>query len=172
MRGTIIGFGPDSNTGAISGDDGGRYDFVRLEWRGTSQPGRGAIVDFVPEGMQARQIYTIETRGNPAEGDTAKLIYILYLASLIVGITGIVGVIMAYVNRGGAPEWVATHYRFQIRTFWIGLLYGLISLITVFILIGFLFALFTLVWWIVRCAKGLQQQSRGEPYDKPATWLW
>jgi uncharacterized membrane protein len=40
------------------------------------------------------------------------------------------------------------------------------------ILIGFLFALFTLVWWIVRCAKGLQRPSRGEPYDNPATWLW
>ena len=35
-----------------------------------------------------------------------------------------------------------------------------------------LFALFTLVWWIVRCAKGLQRQSRGEAYENPATWLW
>jgi len=26
--------------------------------------------------------------------------------------------------------------------------------------------------WIVRCAKGLQRQSRGEPYANPATWLW
>jgi uncharacterized membrane protein len=60
----------------------------------------------------------------------------------------------------------------QIRTFWIGLLYGLISLITAFILIGFLFALFTLVWWIVRCAKGLQRLGRGEPYQNAATWLW
>ena len=172
MRGTIIGFDPDTNTGAISGADGGRYDFVRLEWQGAGQPSRGAVIDFVPDGMQARQIHAVNAPGNPAEGDTAKLIYILYLASLIVGITAIVGVIMAYVNRGGSPEWVQTHYRLQIRTFWIGVLYGFISLITTFIVIGFLFALFTLVWWIVRCAKGLQRQSRGEPYDNPATWLW
>jgi uncharacterized membrane protein len=176
MRGTIIGFDPDGNTGAISGEDGGRYDFVRLEWRGAIEPSRGSAVDFVPDGMQARQIYAVTPgggpAGNPAEGDTAKLIYILYLASLIVGITGIVGVIMAYVNRGGSPAWVETHYRFQIRTFWIGLLYGLISLITAFILIGFLFALFTLVGWIVRCAKGLQRLGRGEPYQNAATWLW
>src|SRR4051794_34155120 len=122
MRGTIIGFDPDANTGAISGEDGGRYDFVRLEWRGASQPSRGAAVDFLPDGMQARQVYAVNASGNPAEGDTAKLIYILYLASLIVGVTAIVGLIMAYVNRGGAPEWVETHYRLQIRTFWIGLL--------------------------------------------------
>lgn len=172
MRGTITGFDPDTNAGAISGEDGGRYDFVRLEWRGANQPSRGAVVDFVPDGVQARQVYAVNLRSNPAEGDTAKLIYILYLASLIVGITAIVGVIMAYVNRGDTPEWVQTHYRFQIRTFWIGVLYGLISLITMFIVIGFLLALFTLVWWIVRCAKGLQRQSRGEPYDNPATWLW
>jgi uncharacterized membrane protein len=172
MRGTIIGFDPDSNTGAITGEDGGRYDFVRLDWRGAAQPRRGGAVDFVADGMQAKEVYALDARFDPGEGDTAKLVYILYLASLIVGITAIIGVIVAYVNRGGAPEWVQTHYRLQIRTFWIGLLYGVISLITAFILIGFLFALFTLVWWIVRCAKGLQQQSRGAPYDKPATWLW
>jgi uncharacterized membrane protein len=172
MRGTIIGFDPDSNTGAITGEDGGRYDFVRLDWRGAAQPRRGVAVDFVADGMQAKEVYALDARFDPGEGDTAKLVYILYLASLIVGITAIIGVIVAYVNRGDAPDWVQTHYRFQIRTFWIGVLYGLISLITVFILIGFLFALFTLVWWIVRCAKGLQRQSRGEAYDNPTTWLW
>lgn len=172
MRGTVIGFDPDSNSGAISAEDGRRYDFVRLEWRGEAQPSRGAAVDFVADGMQAREIYALDARYDPGEGDTAKLVYILYLASLIVGVTAIIGVIVAYVNRSDAPAWVQTHYRLQIRTFWIGILYGVISFITAFVLIGFLFALFTLVWWIVRCAKGLQQQSRGEPYDNPATWLW
>jgi uncharacterized membrane protein len=126
----------------------------------------------LPDGTQARQIYAVNAGGNPAQGETAKIIYILYLVSLVVGITAIVGVIMAYVNRGDGPAWVETHYTLQIRTFWIGLLYGFISLVTMFILIGFLLVLFTLVWWIVRCAKGLQRQSRGQPYDNPASWLW
>ena len=39
-------------------------------------------------------------------GATANLIYILYLVSLIVGVTALVGVIMAYMNKGEAPEWV------------------------------------------------------------------
>jgi uncharacterized membrane protein len=84
----------------------------------------------------------------------------------------LIGVIIAYVNHSDAPDWVKTHYRFQIRTFWIGLLYGLISLVTAIILIGILFGLFTFVWWIVRSAKGLQRLSRGEPYENAATWLW
>ena len=172
MRGNVIGFDPDSNTGAISGHDGRRYDFVRLEWRGAAEPGRGAVVDFVADGGQARQIYPLPARYDPAEGETAKVVYILYLVSLLVGLTGIVGLIMAYVNRADAPDWVRSHYRFQIRTFWIGLLYAVLSLLTFIIVIGIFFAMFVFVWWVVRCAKGLKQLAQGEPYENPATWLW
>ena len=63
----------------------------------------------------------------PASTSNAQIIYILYLVSLVVGVTGIVGVIMAYVYRGEAPDWLQSHYRFQIRTFWIGLLYVVLS---------------------------------------------
>jgi len=109
---------------------------------------------------------------NPAEAATAKTIYILYLVGLIVGVTSIIGVIMAYVNRADAPEWVQTHYRMQIRTFWIGMLYGVISMVTMMIFVGFLLALLTVIWWIVRCAKGLKLLGQGMAYDNPATWLW
>ena len=172
MKGSVIGFDPDTNAGAISGHDGKRYDFVRLEWRSPAQPTRGTIVEFIAEGMQATQIYPLLARYDPGEGETAKVVYILYFTGLIVGVTVLIGVIIAYVNHADSPEWVKTHYRFQIRTFWIGLLYGLISLVTAIILIGILFGLFTFVWWIVRSAKGLQLLSRGEPYENAATWLW
>jgi uncharacterized membrane protein len=172
MKGNVIGFDPDANTGAISGQDGKRYDFVRLEWRGSTAPSRGLVVDFVAEGERATQIYPLAARNDPAEGETARVVYILYLVSLFVGLTAIVGVIMAYVNRGDAADWVRSHYRFQIRTFWIGLLYGALSLLTAVIVIGILFGMFTLIWWIVRCAKGLKQLARGEPYENAATWLW
>ena len=173
MKGDVVGFDPDSNTGAISGHDGRRYDFVRLEWRGSTAPSRGAVVDFIPaEGGHATQIYPMGGRGDPVEGETAKVVYILYLVSLIVGLTSIVGVIMAYVNRADAPDWVRTHYRFQIRTFWIGLLYGALSLLTAIIVIGLFFGLFTFIWWIIRSVKGLKSLSAGAAYERPATWLW
>ena len=78
-------------------------------------------------------------RYNPAEGESARIVYILYLVSLIVGVTSIIGVIMAYVYRADAPQWVQTHYRFQIRTFWIGLLYAFLSLLTAIIIVGLFF---------------------------------
>jgi len=109
---------------------------------------------------------------DPAQGKDANLVYILYLVALIVGITSLVGLIMAYINRGEAPDWVRTHYRYQIRTFWIGLLYGMIGVVSTLILIGFLILLFVAVWWIVRCVKGMKALERGEPVADPATWMW
>lgn len=46
MNGTVLGFDADTHTGAISGDDGSRYDFVLSDWRGSRLPRRGDRVDF------------------------------------------------------------------------------------------------------------------------------
>lgn len=109
----------------------------------------------------------------PAQSDTsAKIIYVLYLLSLVVGVTSLVGVIMAYVNAGDAPEPLKSHYRFQIRTFWIGLLYGVVGVLLTFVAVGVLVLVFTAVWLIVRCVKGLKALDRREPYPNPTTWLW
>lgn len=172
MKGNVLGFDPDTNSGAISGHDGRRYDFVRLDWHGPAAPARGATVDFVVDGTRATQICPLGLSGDPHDGEGANTVYILYLVSLFVGITGIIGLVMAYVRRDEAPEWVRTHYRFQIRTFWIGLLYITIGTVTAVILIGFLVWLFTVVWLIVRCVKGMQATSRGEAYAEVTTWLW
>lgn len=95
MKGNILRFDADNNMGAISGQDGRRYNFGPLDWHGASLPIAGVHVDFVPSGDQATQIYLADMAGDPGAGDTAKLVYILYLVSLAVGITSIVGVILA-----------------------------------------------------------------------------
>jgi len=108
-----------------------------------------------------------------APSDTsAKVIYILYLLSLVLGVTALVGVIMAYVNVGDAPEPLKSHYRFQIRTFWIGLLYGCFGLLLTLVAVGVIVLLFFVVWLIVRCVKGLKALDRREPYPNVQTWLW
>ncbi len=109
----------------------------------------------------------------PAASDTtAKAVYILYLVSLVLGVTAIVGVILAYVNVGDAPEPLRSHYRFQIRTFWIAMLYGVVALILTFAVIGAIVFAFVAVWLIVRCVKGLRYLDRREPYPNASTWLW
>ena len=102
----------------------------------------------------------------------AKVIYVLYLAGFIVGVTPLIGVVMAYLAKGEAPEWLDTHYRYQIRTFWIGFLYTFVSVLLTVILIGILGLLATAVWLIVRCIKGFQALDRGEPIENVATWMF
>ena len=102
----------------------------------------------------------------------AKIVYILYLVSLVIGVTGIVGLIMAYVNKGDAPDWLKTHYQWQIRTFWLGLLYAFIGVLTMFILIGYLILLFNLIWFMVRCVKGLSALDKQQPLTQPDSWIF
>ncbi len=113
-----------------------------------------------------------EAGGDAAEGRTANLIYILYLLSLIFGITSLVGLVMAYINKGDAPEWLQSHYRFQIRTFWIGLLLGVIGAATAVFMVGILFLVFLFVWWIVRCVKGMKYISQGSAHPDPASRMF
>jgi uncharacterized membrane protein len=108
----------------------------------------------------------------PDRAGNVTVVYILYLVGLVVGITSLIGVIMAYVNRRDAPFWAQTHYQFQIRTFWIGLLYGVVGVLLTFVAIGVLVLLFAVVWLIVRCVKGLKFASEGQPYPNPASWIW
>ncbi len=113
-----------------------------------------------------------ETGGDAAEGRTANLVYILYLLNLIFGVTSLIGVIMAYINKGGAPEWVQSHYRFQIRTFWIGLLFAVVGAVTAAFVVGILILVFLFVWWIARCVKGMKYISEGSDHPDPASWMF
>ncbi len=105
-------------------------------------------------------------------GSGARIVYILYLASLVIGVTGIIGLVMAYIKRGEAPEWLRTHYQWQIRTFWLGLLYTVIGALTAFILIGYLILLANLIWFIIRCVKGLSALEKQQALPKPTSWLF
>lgn len=102
----------------------------------------------------------------------AFAIYILYLANIFLALTGIVGVVMAYVFHGDGPGWLQSHYRFQIRTFWIGILYSVISIVLMFVMVGYVLALLVVLWLVIRCAKGMKHLSRGQPHPDPTSWLF
>jgi uncharacterized membrane protein len=100
-----------------------------------------------------------------------QLIYVLYLFGFIVGITPLIGVVIAYLNRGKAGGWVESHYDWLIRTFWIGLLFSLVSLVLTFVFIGILLFVATAVWMIARCIVGLQKSGNEEPIANPKSWI-
>ncbi|CAA6803040.1 MAG: Unknown protein [uncultured Thiotrichaceae bacterium] len=114
----------------------------------------------------------VVTQDKPTTEGTAKIVYILYLVGVIFSITGIVGVIMAYINRSDAPDWLKSHYQFQIRTFWIGGLYMLIGLILTFVIIGYFVLLFWVVWLIIRSVKGMKSLDQKETHPNPTGWMF
>lgn len=100
----------------------------------------------------------------------ALVIYILYLVGFVIGITAIVGIVMAYLNRGKTGGFVESHYTWQIRTFWIALLASFVSAILFIVGIGFLLMLAVAVWVIVRVVKGLMALQKNEPIANPQSW--
>ena len=102
----------------------------------------------------------------------AKAIYALYVIGVLVGATAVVGVVMAYLAREDAPNWLASHYRFQIRTFWLLLLFSFIGAVLTLVLIGYLILVATAVWLIIRCVKGWHHLDRREPVENVETWLF
>lgn len=100
------------------------------------------------------------------------IVSLLYLASCVFFVTGIVGLVLAYVWRSERPEpWEASHLTYLIRTFWIGLVGALVSTPFMLVGIGFLmiFAVFVLV--IVRCVLSLVRAQKREAMPNPET-LW
>jgi uncharacterized membrane protein len=102
----------------------------------------------------------------------AKVTYILLIISTLIGITGLIAVVMAYVNKDDSVDWLQTHYRFQIRTFWIGILYFAIGMFTIQIVIGLFILVFTFFWVVIRCAKGLKQLENNQAMNNVESWLF
>ena len=106
------------------------------------------------------------------ERQMAMVIYILFLVGFpTFHVATIVGLVLAYVNRDGAPQWLRSHYTLQIRTFWIGLLYFFVACACLFILIGVPMLVAVSVWYVVRCALGISRLLKNEAYPTPESWV-
>lgn len=121
-----------------------------------------------------------DTRSRPQVADQGKapdttlpiVVYALYLAGVITGgLTSLIGVVMAYVYRGNGPAWLDDHYRYQIRTFWMAVVYFAVSGLLTLILIGFVTWLLAVVWLVIRCVKGLKALQERRAPDNLETWL-
>lgn len=91
--------------------------------------------------------------------DTAKtiafVVYVLQVLAFINGITAVIGVVINYVKLDDVKgTWLESHFRWQIRTFWFGLLWAVVGIVTIFIFVGFIILFADLVWIIYRIVKG------------------
>jgi uncharacterized membrane protein len=124
------------------------------------------------------------TAANDSGRTWTHVIYALHAASLLTGILGaativgafligwpsIIAVVLNYVKRGDVRgTWLDSHFRWQIRTFWLGALWvGLCMLFVIVTLgIGILIAWLPLgivaIWFIYRVIRGWLALADNKP---------
>lgn len=118
----------------------------------------------------------------PAALTAAHIVYGLHAFAIGLGIVGtatvigafvgslpsIVAVIINYAKRADARgSWVASHYRWQIRTFWFALLWLLIAVLLVVTVVGapvgLVLLLVVTLWLIYRIVRGWLRLQRKRP---------
>jgi uncharacterized membrane protein len=94
----------------------------------------------------------------------ATVVYALQVAGFFTGIAWIVAIVVNYVKLDDARgTWLESHFRWQIRTFWWGLLWGAIGALTALVLVGFAILFAAAVWIIYRIAKGWLSLAENKP---------
>ena len=94
------------------------------------------------------------------------IIYILYMAAILVGVTSIVGVIMAYIKRADfAGTEYADHITYLIRTFWISLIGYLIGAVLSVIGVGLIIIIAVGIWYIYRSIAGFIKFNDNKPIN-------
>jgi len=92
------------------------------------------------------------------------VVYGLQAVAFIVGVTAIVAIIINYVKRGDVQgTWLASHFKWQIRTFWYSLLWSIIGVLLFFAVIGYFILVANLIWVIYRIVKGWLRLVDGKP---------
>ena len=94
-----------------------------------------------------------------------QVVYALQALSFFFGITALVGLIINYVKRDDAAGTVfESHFDWQIRTFWWGLLWGVLGGILILALgLGFVVLFVAWIWAIYRVVKGWLKLTEGRP---------
>lgn len=173
MEGRVLNYDKSSGSGLLIGEDKARYPFRKDDWKAEGTPVIGQSTDFVANDGSAIDIYPLKNRvasevkshgqqimENKKTGPT--IVYVCYLLSFAMGISLIIGGVFAYIKKDSAPEWIKSHYRYQIRTFWNVLIGSIIGLLTLIIGIGAIIICIVYIWLLFRIITGWVKLNNGE----------
>lgn len=90
----------------------------------------------------------------------------------LTGLSALIGIIIAHVKEPEARAPYKSHFRFQVRTFWLGFLTIVVGGLLTYIYIGYLILVWFLVWALIRCVKGLVRAVENKPFEDENTLLW
>ena len=96
-----------------------------------------------------------------SESNLGLIAYILYaLGPFTGGLGSLAGVVVAYLQRDeNRGSWKESHFTWLIRTFWIGLLFGIISGLLAVIGVGVILGIAVFIWYVIRLVQGWQAWS-------------
>ena len=86
------------------------------------------------------------------------------LGFLTGGVTAIIAIVVNYVKREDvAGTLYQSHFDWQIRTFWWGLLWGVVGMLLMIVVVGFAVLFVAWIWTIYRVVKGWLKLTEGKP---------
>ncbi|MES2958055.1 MAG: hypothetical protein V4792_07695 [Pseudomonadota bacterium] len=86
------------------------------------------------------------------------------LGFLTGGVTAIIAIVVNYVKREDAAGTLyQSHFDWQIRTFWWGLLWGAVGMLLVVVVVGFAVLFVAWIWTVYRVVKGWLKLTEGTP---------
>lgn len=92
------------------------------------------------------------------------VIYALQGLSFVVGVTSLVAIIMNYVKRNEMRgTWLESHFRWQIRTFWYGLLWAFVGVLLIWTGLAPIVMLANAAWVIYRIVRGILNLLDNKP---------
>ncbi len=99
MKGRVLEFSVQTNSGTISGDDGVRYTFAGSEWKESAPPARGQYVDFeVREGTS--EVGGVYKAPGAVSADNSKQKLVAGLLALLIGGLGVHKFYLGYTSQG------------------------------------------------------------------------
>jgi uncharacterized membrane protein len=124
----------------------------------------GSLTENHPMTMPAPQV-------SPDAKNMANIIYILYIIGFFTGITALIGVVLAYINRNQFDPASNSHFNRQIKIFWRGVIFAIFIFITYFIgaitiilmPIAWILMLWWFIWTVIAIARGMSALNRSQP---------
>lgn len=147
---------PGSNAGANAGSGANRHRQGGMHDAG---------FDFDDLGERAEKVLR-----HPMTWPRAA--YVLYALSVISGLPMLIGLILAYIARGEAPDWQKSHYTFMIHTFWYFVVLVAAGAVLALFLVGFALLWVLPLWVAIRVIRGWMLLENHEPVPNPQSWLF
>ena len=134
--------------------------------------------------MSYSATHSMAQPASPSLVGWTQVIYALHAVSIVTGILGaatvigafligwpsLIAVLLNYIKRGEARgTWLDSHFRWQVRTFWYGLLWAILcgAFVVVTLGLGLLVVWIPLailtIWFIYRVARGWSALSANRP---------